>query len=117
MKDNVSHSQSRPRYRLLTKDQIQEIHVATLEILETVGVKILGEEGIDLLKGAGCRVEQDKRVKIPRGLVEDCIESAPSHLSIYNRMGVAAMDLQGNQSHFGTGTDLLHTLDPDTEQL
>jgi trimethylamine--corrinoid protein Co-methyltransferase len=88
MMDDTSHSQSRPRYRLLTEDQIQEIHVATLEILETVGVKILGEEGIDLLKAAGCRVKQDQRVIIPRGLVENCIESAPSHLSIYNRKGV-----------------------------
>ena len=117
MMDDTSHSQSRPRYRLLTEDQIQEIHLATLEILETIGVKILGEEGIELLEGAGCRVKQDKLVKIPRRLVEDCIESAPSHLSIYNRKGVAAMDLQGHQSYFGTGTDLLHTLDLETGQL
>ena len=110
-------SQSCPRYRLLTEDQIQEIHLATLEILETIGVKILGEEGIELLEGAGCRMKQDKRVKIPRRLVDDCIESAPSRLSICSRTGEAAMDLQGHQSYFGTGTDLLHTLDLETGQL
>ena len=115
--DNLSHSQSRPRYRLLTEDQIREIHLATLEILETVGVRILGDEGIDLLQGAGCRVTQDKLINIPRHLVEDCIESAPSHLPIYTRKGEAAMDLQGHQSYFGTGTDLLHTLDLETGQL
>ena len=110
-------SQSRPHYRLLTEDQIQEIHLATLDILETIGVKILGEEGIELLEGAGCRVTQDKLVNIPRDLVEECIESAPSRLPIYNRKGEAAMDLQGHQSYFGTGTDLLQTLDLETGQM
>ena len=117
MMDDTSHSQSRPRYRLLTEDQIQEIHLATLEILDTVGVKILNDEGVELLREAGCRVKQDKLVQIPPGLVEDCIESAPSLLPIYNRKGEIAMHLEGNRSYFGIGTDLLHTLDLETGQL
>jgi len=117
MMDDTSHSQCRPRYRLLTEDQIQEIHLATLEILDTVGVKILNDEGVELLREAGCRVTQDKLVQIPNGLVEDCIESAPSLLPIYNRKGEIAMHLEGNRSYFGIGTDLLHTLDLETGQL
>ena len=38
----------RPTYRLLTEAQIKEFHAATLEILETVGVRILNAEGVQL---------------------------------------------------------------------
>ena len=70
-------SQCLPRYRLLTADQIGEIHRATLEILETIGVRILDTEGVQLLKGGGCRVDRDHIVHIPPWLVEECIHSVP----------------------------------------
>ena len=34
-----------PQYRLLTEEQIQEIHRASLEVLETVGVRLLDRGG------------------------------------------------------------------------
>jgi len=34
---NSVKTQVRPSYRLLTEEQIQEIHRASLEILETIG--------------------------------------------------------------------------------
>ena len=52
-------SQCIPAYRLLTEDQIGEIHLATLEILESVGVRILDQEGVQLLRDAGCRVKRN----------------------------------------------------------
>ncbi len=47
-----------PQYRLLTQDQIQEIHRASLEVLETVGIRLLDQEAIEMLKDAGCRVKR-----------------------------------------------------------
>jgi trimethylamine--corrinoid protein Co-methyltransferase len=73
-----------PDYRLLTEDQIKEIHQATLELLEKTGVKVLNEEALGLLKDAGCRVVDEQIVRIPAALVEESIQCAPSSVTVYN---------------------------------
>ncbi|MCP4693014.1 MAG: trimethylamine methyltransferase [Desulfobacterales bacterium] len=100
-----------PGFRLLTEDQIGEIHGATLELLRTTGVKVLNEDALQLLKDAGCGIADRCIVKIPGRLVEESIKSAPSSVTIYNREGDPAMTLEGANVYFGMGTDLLKTLD------
>ena len=39
-------SQCVPNYRMLTEDQIKEIHRASLQILETVGVRVKNDAGL-----------------------------------------------------------------------
>ena len=95
-----------PCYRLLSKGQIDRIHSATLELLETVGVNIRHPEAKKMLAGAGCTVGNDGTVLFPGHLVEDAIQSAPSAIPIYNRSGEKALQLEDRRSHFGLGTDL-----------
>ena len=76
-----------PSYRLLNAGQIDRIHAATLELLETVGVNIRHPGARDMLDAAGCTVRNDGTVLIPGQLVEDAIQSAPSAVVIYNRLG------------------------------
>jgi len=117
MAGRESHAQARPQYRLLTENQIKEIHLASLSLLEEVGVRVLSEEGIELLKKASCPIMQEGDVRIPRGLVEECIRSASSGVSIFNRKGEEALRLEGRQVYFGLGTDLLTTIDLETGTL
>jgi trimethylamine--corrinoid protein Co-methyltransferase len=100
-----------PQYRLLTEDQIKEIHQASLEVLETIGVQVSHEEAVQLLKDAGCRIKEKNIVQIPNWLVEECIRSAPSRITMYNQKGEEAMRLEGRNIHFGMGTDLISTYD------
>jgi trimethylamine--corrinoid protein Co-methyltransferase len=106
-----------PSYRLLTEDQIKEIHRASLEVLETVGVRLLHEEAIQLLKDAGCRVKGQDIVRIPNWLVEESIHSAPSRVTMYSREGEEAMRLEGRNAYFGLGTDLIKTYDLRTGEI
>jgi len=62
-------SQCVPAYRILTHDQINHIHTATLELLETIGVKVMYPEAVEMLAAAGCRVKPDNIVQIPNWLV------------------------------------------------
>ena len=103
-----------PNYRLLTEEQIKEIHRASLEVLETAGVRLLHEEAVQLLRDAGCRVKDGNIVQIPNWLVEESIRSAPSRITVYNRNGEEAMRLEGRNIHFGLGTDLIRTYDLQT---
>lgn len=106
-----------PKYRILTEPQIKQLHEATLELLETAGVKVMLPEAVDMLDGAGCQVVDDNIVRIPGNLVEDCINSAPSEIRIYNRLGHEAMRLAEREIHYGLGTDLLHIYDLETGEL
>jgi trimethylamine--corrinoid protein Co-methyltransferase len=110
-------SQAVPSYRLLSEDQIKEIHLASLEILETVGVRVNHEEAVAMLRGAGCRISGQDVVKMPGWLVEECIRSAPSRITIYDRRGQEAMRLEGRKSYFGMGTDLIRTYDLGSGEL
>lgn len=110
-------SQCVPEYRLLRQSQIKRIHCATLELLETSGVKVLDDDALEMLNESGCRITSDNIVQFPNWLVEDCIRSAPSRITLYNRLGEEAMRLEGNRIHFGLGTDLVNTYDLDTGEL
>ncbi|MBW2657981.1 MAG: trimethylamine methyltransferase family protein [Deltaproteobacteria bacterium] len=110
------NSQCVPRYRLLDEAQIKRIHCATLELLETVGVRVMDGEALELLGNSGCRIKGDN-VRIPNWLVEDSIRSAPSRITIYNRLGEEAMRLEDRRIHYGLGTDLVNTIDLDSGEL
>jgi trimethylamine--corrinoid protein Co-methyltransferase len=112
--NNVVTECARPEYRLLNPEQIDLIHQAVLELLETGGVRVLHPEGMRLLSDAGAVAEGADRVRIPRRLVEAALRTAPSAIMIYDRTGQPAMQLEGRNLHFGLGTDLLRTVDLDT---
>ncbi len=106
-----------PSYRFLNSGQIERIHAATLELLETVGVNIGHPGARDMLAEAGCTVRNDGTVLIPGQLVADAIQSAPSAVIIYNRHGEEALRLEDRRLHFGLGTDLANIYDLETGRL
>lgn len=115
--ESMVNTKVRPSFRLLTEEQIKEIHNVTLEILETIGVRVMNEEGVRLLVDAGCRVKDGNIVLIPNFVVEEAIANAPSRITIYNRKGEEAMRLEGRNNYFGMGTDLISTLDLETGEI
>ena len=101
----------RPALHFLSQADKDRIHQAVLEILEDIGMQILHDEAVALLKKGGCKVDTDDVVKIPGSLVDKALQSAPRNIPLYDREGKLAMELGGHRSYFGTGSDLLFTLD------
>jgi trimethylamine--corrinoid protein Co-methyltransferase len=97
----------------MTDEQCRQIHNASLEILERTGVQLYFQPAIDLLKKAGCIVE-DNLVRIPAHLVEWALRSAPSRIMVYDRLGNPVMPIGDRISTFGTGSDCLNILDHST---
>ncbi len=115
--DSGLRTQCVPQYRLLTESQIREIHRTSLEVLETIGVRVAHEEGANLLEEAGCRAKEGDVFQIPNWLVEEAIDSAPSRITIYSQEGEEAMRLGGRNIHFGLGTDLVTAYDLNTGEM
>ncbi len=99
---------------VLSQDQIKKILEASMEILESTGVVYHDEEAIEIMKNAGCFVE-DNRVRIPARLVDQAISTAPSKVTLSNsRTRERVMELTGNNAYFGTGSDTPKFIDPYT---
>ena len=52
-----------PRLCVITDKQIEELHLATLQILERTGVAFECEEALELLGNAGANISNPNRVK------------------------------------------------------
>lgn len=102
-----------PQFRVLSDDQIEEIHLATLEVLRRTGVVVNEPEGVGLLKKAGCWVDGE-RVFIPPHLVERALQASPPRVVLCDRNGDAAILLERNKVYYGTGSDTPNVVDPYT---
>ena len=69
---------------LLTQEQVERIHDASLEILEEVGLKVRHEPARELFKAHGCGVEEE-RVKFPRAVVEKYRKLVPASFTFHGR--------------------------------
>jgi len=73
-------------YKLFSKVDIEQIHEATLEVLETTGVQAPGKEVHQYYREAGCIVDDETGiVKIPREIAIRCLEQCPSEFMLYGR--------------------------------
>jgi len=102
-----------PMVRALSDEQVRAIHNATLEILAKTGVEMQDTQGRELLLEAGAW-ESNGRIKIPENLVTDAIASAPSRISMYDRLSNLTMPLELSKVFFGSGSDTTFTLDVET---
>ena len=74
-----------PQFRVLSDDQIEEIFHAALDVLERVGTRVYGEEGLALLHEAGCPVSDSDLVYIPSWLVKQALNTTPQRIAIAGR--------------------------------
>ena len=92
------------QFRVLSEDQIEDIHLAVLEVLERTGIKVHSEEGLTAYRKAGAKVEGD-RVWIPSYLVEEAVRRAPRRVTLCKRDGSRSVLLEDHKVYFGTGSD------------
>ena len=98
-------------FKVLSRKQIKEIHLASLKILEKTGVKVFDQEAIALLKKAGSNVVEGNIVRIPPRLVEEALSGVPSKITIYNQDKKPSLFLEEGKIYFGTGGNCPNIID------
>jgi trimethylamine--corrinoid protein Co-methyltransferase len=68
--------------RVVSEDELESIHLASLEVLSTVGMDFLHPEAIKLWTKAGARVDGD-RVRLDPELVLELISTVPSEFTMH----------------------------------
>ena len=86
---------------ILTDDEVNQIHLGTLELLDQTGVFVEDEKALDCFEEGGARVDREtKMVQIPPYLVEEAIRSAPSKVILAGRDPKHDLVLESTRVHF-----------------
>ncbi|MES2211055.1 MAG: trimethylamine methyltransferase family protein [Chloroflexota bacterium] len=86
---------------ILSEDQIETIHRASLRILAEVGTEVLGDRAIDLLARAGASVDRgSRRVRLDPELAEETIRTAPSEFRVHARNPARTVTIGGRHLVF-----------------
>lgn len=92
-----------PPVEVLSADELQHIHDASLTVLEEIGVNFLLDEARSLLKSAGADVKNNcTRVRFDRNLILESIAKAPSEFTIHARNNARSLRIGGRWLAFST---------------
>ena len=102
-----------PQLQMLTREQCEVIHCASLEILRRTGVRVYHDGALALLREMDAVITDENLVYLPAGLVEWALKQAPSRLVLCKRgSSEVAASLEGRTVNFGPGSDCPNYLDP-----
>ena len=76
-----------PQFAVLSETQLQDIHLAALEILRRTGMRYHHHEALELLAQAGAFVSDGNLVKFPAFMVEEAVASVPGRIVMCDRDG------------------------------
>jgi len=96
-------------------DELEDIHLATLEVLQKTGVFVGDDEAMEIYEGAGAIVDRKtKVVKIPPLVVEEAIQSVPSKFIACGRTPKNDVVLERNRVTFTNFGEGIKIIDPYT---
>ncbi len=104
------------QYQPLTREQIEQIHQASLAVLERTGVHVEHKEALALYRQGGARVEGN-RVYISASMVEKALEKVPSKVLLAGRDPEQDVVLEGKRVYAGTGGSPTMVLDPGADTV
>ncbi len=86
---------------VLSADEVESVHQASLGVLERFGIEFLSEDALTALEHAGADVDRANRlVRFDRGLVAECLATAPSEFTLHARNPERDVVLGGNHITF-----------------
>ncbi len=97
----------------LSRDALDRIHAASLDVLQTTGIQVGNEEALKILDKGGCWVNRKTEVvRFPSHVVTQALATCPSHILLAGRDPAQDFMMGGRQvgfTTFGTGVQVLDT--------
>jgi len=93
----------RVKLELLSQDDVEQIHEATLDVIESVGVKFYSQNALDILEANGASVDRETTVaKLPAGAVEKAMSTAPHEFTLGARNPEYDLPLDGEHIYISS---------------
>jgi trimethylamine--corrinoid protein Co-methyltransferase len=90
-----------PPMALLSADQIEAIHQASLHILENFGIEVMSPRAVALFEKAGATVDHaTQTVRLDRGLVAEALKTTPAAYTLSPRNPARKIHLGGDTINF-----------------
>jgi trimethylamine--corrinoid protein Co-methyltransferase len=88
---------------ILSEAEVHQIHTATLEVIESVGVKFPSTKALDILEAHGAQVDRQRQIaRIPGQTVEAYLAKAPPTYTLSALDPELDLPLDGKHSYLGT---------------
>lgn len=105
------------RLEILTPQEVQRIHDATLQIIEKVGVRFPSQKALEIWQAHGAEVDREKMiVRAKPELIEEALKAAPPVYPLAARDPSQDLPLDGNHVFVGTDGCGVEILDIQTGQ-
>jgi trimethylamine---corrinoid protein Co-methyltransferase len=103
---------------VFTDDELDDLHLATLEVLERTGVWVELDGALDVFADGGCRVDRETHtVRIPPHVVEESVARAPSSWVLCGREPANDIVLESSRVGFANFGEGLTVVDPFSGEL
>jgi trimethylamine--corrinoid protein Co-methyltransferase len=90
-----------PPMALLSDDQIEAIHEASMHILENFGIEVMSSRALALFEKAGAKVDHaTQTVWLDRGLVDEALKTTRSAYTLTPRNPARTIHLGGDAINF-----------------
>ncbi len=104
-----------PPLEVVTPEQVEQLHEASMQILENIGIVFMDAEALDLWAKAGAKVDHAQQlVRFDRGLILDLVAKAPSQFTWRARNPERDRIIGGNYVNFVPHGGVIFAQDNDT---
>ena len=91
-----------PAYELLNPDQMDRLHATSMRILSEAGIRVMGDNVMDLFEAAGAIVDRDTQtIRMDESIVAKAPETVPQTFTLRARNAAKRITLGGNNITFG----------------
>jgi trimethylamine--corrinoid protein Co-methyltransferase len=88
---------------ILTPEEIRRIHTASLDVIETTGIRFPSKRALDIWEAHGAQVDRNSSiVKVQGQIIEEALKSAPPTYNLAARNPEQDLPLDGNHVYLGT---------------
>ena len=100
---------------ILTQEEILRLHSATLDIIETTGIRFPSKRALDIWEEHGAKIDRNTSiVKVPGRIIEDALKLASPKYNLAARNPDQDLPLDGNHVFLGTDGCGVEVLDINT---
>src|SRR5512136_3029697 len=113
----ASYSNPRLKLDILNDQDVRKIHTATLDVIESVGVRFPSQKALDIFEAHGATVDRNTSiVKVPGHVIEEALKLAPPTYTLAARDPALDLPLDGHHSYLGTDGCGVEVLDAFTAE-
>jgi trimethylamine--corrinoid protein Co-methyltransferase len=104
--------------QILSQEDVQRIHSATLDLIASTGVRFPLPRALDIWESHGASVDRETMiVKAPGHIIEEAISLAPPTYTLAACEATQDLPLDGNHVYVGTDGCGIHVIDIDTGEM